>query len=320
MKKYLLIFLFGCLAIVANAQQPIASAHVDTNTVLIGNPVTILLRLSQPASLSIDWPDVDSIGQFEVLSKGKIDTLNTDEKGTLLRAQTLTVTAYDSGHLTIPSFSFNYKEKGTEVQKTVTTEPLAINVLLVQVDTTKEIQDIRPVVDVPYDWSYILLVILGWLLLILIVGGIILWFQRKKKQDDAVVAPELLRPAHEIALEELAALDEGKFWQQGNIKYYYSSLTEIVRHYIELRWKVNAMELTSDEILANGFVQMLDAEQKEKLSYLVRLADLVKFAKSQPLAYESEQSMGVAVQFVKVTALVEQTSTAAAEIKQEDKK
>lgn len=319
-KKYLYILFLFCAVSNANAQQPIATAHADTNSILIGSPVNIQLRLSQPKSLKIDWPDIDSIGQFEVLSKGKIDTLNTDEKGILLRSQILTVTAYDSGHLTVPSFDFKYKVDSSENFKEVTTDPLQINVLLVPVDTTKEIRDIRPVVEVPYDWTFIFIVIISILILAFICFRIYKWWKKKQLLIIPKAAPVILRPAHEIALEALQQLEEGKYWQQGNIKFYYSTLTDIIRHYIELRWGVNAMELTSDEILANGFVSMLEPEQKEKLSYLLRLSDLVKFAKSQPLSYESEQSMQTAEQFVKVTALIIlQDSSELSETKQEEK-
>ena len=61
------------------------------------------------------------------------------------------------------------------------------------------------------------------------------------------------------------------------------------------------MEFTTDEILSGFGQTMLNAEQKEKLRFILQTADLVKFAKSQPVSYENEQSMTLAIDFVMST-------------------
>ena len=94
---------------------------------------------------------------------------------------------------------------------------------------------------------------------------------------------------------KLNELDEKLLWQNNKVKQYYSELTEIIRNYIERELKVPALEKTSDEV-----IEMLrdfnDAESIEttkenieKLKDLLREADLVKFAKSKPLAPEIEE-------------------------------
>ena len=78
-----------------------------------------------------------------------------------------------------------------------------------------------------------------------------------------------IRPAHEIALEELNKLDAEKIWQQGNFKSYHTSLTDIIRMFIEHRWQVNAMELTTDEILQHSFASQLNNSSREQLSIVL---------------------------------------------------
>ncbi len=87
---------------------------------------------------------------------------------------------------------------------------------------------------------------------------------------------------------------EKLLWQNNKIKEYYYELTEIVRGYIERELKVTALENTTDEVLAmiKDFKNVDSIETSKetikKLKDLLQEADLVKFAKSKPLAIEIE--------------------------------
>jgi len=76
------------------------------------------------------------------------------------------------------------------------------------------------------------------------------WKRRKARKSGKPDQRPPPRPAHEIAFEQLALLKEKKLWQQGLIKQYYSEATEIFRRYLENRYAMQAMEETTDEILA----------------------------------------------------------------------
>lgn len=304
--KFIISLLLFCLQIsVSNAQSVVAKAQVDSAKVLLGQAFTFELTLTNPKSQQIQWPYIsDSIGALEVVQAGPIDTMPVEDATVLLRRQKITLIAFDSGKYVIPSYSFKYSYKGNE--QVVETDPLQISVYLVPVDTTKAFRDIHTVVDVPRDWFFIFIVVGCFLLLILIIGGIILYFQKQKKKDDGIIVPVIKRPAHEIALEAIQLLKEKELWQNGQLKKFYTELTDILRVYINDRWNVNAMELTSDEILSNHFIKMIAANHTENLAYVLRLADLVKFAKAQPLANEHELSIVKAIQFIEGTSVIEQ--------------
>ena len=48
---------------------------------------------------------------------------------------------------------------------------------------------------------------------------------------------------------ELEILKEEQLWQKGEVKIYYTRLTEILRKYLENRFRVYSLELTTDETL-----------------------------------------------------------------------
>jgi hypothetical protein len=117
---------------------------------------------------------------------------------------------------------------------------------------------------------------------------------------------KLLLPAHVVALNELDKIKQEKPWQQGRSKEYHTELTDIIREYIERVFNVNSMEMTSEEILEH--LRILRLEQKTAylgLTQLLRLADLVKFAKFNPTPDEHELSLSNSYLFVNETKVEE---------------
>ena len=113
-----------------------------------------------------------------------------------------------------------------------------------------------------------------------------------------------------LALQKLEELKGKKLWQNDQLKEYYSNLSFIVREYIENRFQLRALELTTDEInsLVKG-VSEIEKTEKEKLSELLNLADMAKFAKQKPIAVENEEALKNAFVFVERTAIKEEPET-----------
>ena len=88
---------------------------------------------------------------------------------------------------------------------------------------------------------------------------------------------------------------------------YYTRLTEIVRQYLENRFGIQSLELTTAETFTllkkTGF---REDELFLKLRTLLTGADLVKFAKYKPDASENELNYDHAWDFVSLTRLVEE--------------
>lgn len=296
----LLAWISASLAL--HAQQVVPSLSVDTNRMLIGRQLKVQIQLSQPKNLQVDWPVFqDTIGGMEIIAIQPPDTFKVEDPSLLLRSQTLIVSSFDSGRVMIPPVSFNYRLPGNDKVQTVETDPLFVDVFPVPVDTTKAIRDIRPVEDAPFDYLLLL-----WPAVLLLLAAIAWYsYRRWKKRPVAVteLPPVQVRPAHVTALEELDKLNQERIWQQGQFKLYHTRLTDILRVYIEQRWLVSALESTTDEILGHGFFSSLKVETGEQLERVLRLADLVKFAKMQPLSSDNELAMQLAVSFVKETSM-----------------
>jgi hypothetical protein len=132
-----------------------------------------------------------------------------------------------------------------------------------------------------------------------------------KKNKPLLPTRTSIEPAHVIALRNLDLLKEAKLWQQGQVKQYYTNLTDIIRIYIEQRFEVPAMEQTSDEILASlRKIAIEDESCFAALKEILLLADLVKFAKALPLPNENESNILNAYLFVNHTKEIDKPAVA----------
>ena len=87
-------------------------------------------------------------------------------------------------------------------------------------------------------------------------------------------------------------------WQSGKVKEYFSSLTDIAREYIEGQFGVNAVEMTTDDILEEIKPLHFSKETYNKLKDTMEVADLVKFAKYSASTLESDTALSSMTEFV----------------------
>jgi hypothetical protein len=292
------------LALPTLAQSPIRSA-IDSTQILLGDQVHLTIETPYEPGLSVTFPAfADTItAQVEVVAS-RIDTIAPKDGPALLR-QVLTLTSFDTGFIVIPPLPVLI---GTD---TFRTEPSLIYVADIPVDEAADIMDIVEPLDPPFDWYALLPWIIGYLLLALIIPFLYYWLKKKKTRPEAVLPPAPAEPAHVTALARLEALRQQKLWQADRAKEYHIELTDIIRWYLEQRFGIMALEQTTDEITYAMERNGLDRALIVDLRKVLMLADLVKFAKARPIATENEQSMDLAVAFIKATIPAPVTDTKA---------
>lgn len=302
-----------CVSFYSNAQDVKVSANIDSSSILIGQQTKLNLkvtfRVDNGKETKITFPEiVDTIRkEIEVVSQSKIDSVfDKNDIYSLTLSQSYSITSFDSGYWAIPPLKFmvNGDTNG------LFTEPLLLQVTSVAVDTTLAIKDIKPPFTVDYgflDWikdnMYVVYIVLITIALVLLIVFLVKKFN-KPKPLVVVEAPKI--PAHIIALEKLEEVKSKNLWQEGKLKLYYSSVTDVIREYVENRFKIQALEQTTEEILYGFRNVAIDEESKSKLKQLLLLADLVKFAKENPLPHENEISLTNAFDFVNGTKREEQ--------------
>ena len=310
-----ILFLLIAISFHANgfAQQADANAELGKDWILIGDQINLKIEMSCPSDATVIWPEIgDTItGQIEVVRKLPVDTVNSDPAQKLtIYSQKLIITSFDSGYHVLPPFIILYQLKGEDEFRGVETEALLLEVSTMEVDMERDIMDISPLIDVPLSFSEILPWLLGAVAIILIILILIYYFRKRKRSEPLIqIRKKPVIPPHKVALDALQSLKTKKLWQTGRIKDYHTELTDIIRIYITDKFKIHAIELVTYEILEELEQTTVSQETRQKLSEMLEMADMVKFAKGHPLPDEQERSMNYAIDFVKDTiSLIEENT------------
>ena len=306
-KSLLMLFLLLVSLIHSNlwAQKITVNASIDSTVIWIGNQAHLIFEVSQQPNQKVKMPIFSDsiIGGLELVEPVKIDTIKSQD-GHIKVTQHYIVTAFQDSLLYIPPFPFVFNGD------TVWSKSLSLKVVQpFKIDTvSNQIADIKPVMNPKFNWMELLTIIL----IVLGIHGLIiliLYLYRKyfKKQPVLdVKSQELLLPAHVVALSHLDKIKQEKAWQQGRSKEYHTELTDIIRAYIERMFNINSLEMTSEEILDQ--FRLMRLEQKSvflSLQQILKLADLVKFAKWDATPDEHELSLLNAYLFVNQTKVEE---------------
>jgi hypothetical protein len=292
---------------ISNAQIKV-NAVLDSSKIRIGEQTKLDVYVTYDANaqqnLKIDWPSFEDTitGKVEIVSRTAIDSTIPDKTNPSIiqQHQQFIVTVFDSGYFAIPPFKFVVN--GDTVNP-VLTEALFLEVNTVPTDTTDAtIKDIKAPFNEPFDWKwYLPMVYWGGaaILLVALIVFIILKLTKKKPEQFIERKPDI--PPHVLALEQLQKVKEEAIWKDGKTKEYYSAISDSVRLYIEGRFGIQALELTTDEIVRAFKSQVVDPLSKEKLQQLLVLADFVKFAKQIPIEQEHALALQNAFDFVNGT-------------------
>ena len=279
MKKLILYFLFSATVF---AQQKQLQTSIDTTKNKIGAEFKLTLKTNVDTLSKVVFPNVKNFGALEVIQSYPIDTIKKNDRYELVKKYGLA--QFDSGKYTIPSVRILINSKA------FLSDSLRVEVANVEVDTLKQkmydIKDIAPADNSIGDWW-------KWLLVLLIIAGLgalAYWYLKKHKEKKE--EGEIYKTPIEKATNLLNTLEKKELWQRGEIKEYYSELTDIVRIYIEEAIEVPAMESTTSELIQALKIASLKKKMElsketiDNLFTVLKQADLVKFAKSKPLDFE----------------------------------
>ena len=278
----------------AAAQNVEATAKVQDEQVAVGKPFALDLTLKAPYGTLVEWNPftTDTLSaQIDILKRGDLQR-TADADSNIIVQQQLTLMTFDTGYVQVPSLQLSTLNAFTD--------PIQLYSTTIAVDTTQASRPLLPPIEHPVSMKEMFPWLLG--LLILVIIGLAVWYfvkHRKPKVDangEPVKGPSV--PPYDKAIGDLESLKQQKLWQAGKLKEYYSSLTDIAREYIEGQFKVNAVEMTTDDILREVRELRFDETLFGKLKGTMELADLVKFAKYSASALESDNAMSDMTDFV----------------------
>ncbi|WP_333876740.1 BatD family protein [Flavobacterium sp.] len=282
LKLYIALFLLS----VSAWAQPKVSTSVNVTKNKIGAEFRLTLKTDVDTFSKVKFPERKNFGALEVIQSYKIDTVKKGNRYELIKKYGLT--QFDSGKYTIPRIPVVINGKP------VFSDSIKVEVNDVKVDTLKQkMYDIKAIAEVKSDWGTWWIYVL--ILLALAALGYGIYHRLKKTPKEVKPEPVVYKSPIEKATSLLQQLETKGLWQKGEIKSYYSELTDIARNYIEEEIHIPAMESTTSELIealrvaAKQKKLKLSNETVENLEKVLQQADLVKFAKVKPLDFEIEE-------------------------------
>ncbi len=276
-----------------------ATSKIDAPSLKIGEQTVFRIAAHIKAGEKVTFPPfTDTLIKNVMIVGVKTDTIvEKEDPQKLSLVRQLTITSFEPGTYNIPSFTVS-----TGSQK-ANTQPATLEFTNVAVDTSKAFYDIKQPMQVEYgildwlrdNWHWILLAIVA------IAAAIAAFIYLRKRPRKAAVplSPKPSESEDARALRRLNELKNRSLWQTGEVKLYYSELTDILREYLEARFGIQTMEKTTAEIFTSmRQIKNISQDNKAELRQILEVADLVKFAKGSPLPEENKAHLEYAIEFV----------------------
>lgn len=299
----LLVILFTVLGInTAVAVAPTIKVSLDSAYLLMGKttPLHVELVNDESASGQLLIPKDSLCDKVEILKILNVDTAAIGSGRREIKLDIL-LQSFDSGVYRLNPVKY------VEGSETIASNQPVLKVLPVAVDSLETIHDYADVADI--DRSFIdylpdFVVDYGlWILAVIIVLGLgaYIFYVVKRKKNPFATAPEKPVPPYEKAVLELNRLRGEKLCEQGREREFYTRLTDILRIYLQGRFGINAMEMTSTQIRHSLQSNETTRLSKRNMEQVLETADFVKFAKVRPLPDDNVKAYNSAMQFVEDT-------------------
>lgn len=263
------------------ADYPVLNSRAEPAKVTVGDRVIY--------TVNIIAPDLSHVSVKESFSGDKASTWSLIDKhapqDTKLNATewqrsiTYTLSPFEVGTIATPQIDVVYDTpNGAKRTKTVPAARIEVTSVLPAGQAKAEMKDVKPPLAMPFPkW---LMVVAG-----VIVAAVVAWIvwviaRATRKRVAAIVRPPK-RP-DEWALDELQAIERENLIEQKKIKELYTRVTDVLRTYVGSVFSINALDLTTYELLQETEQTSLSTELRGKLRDVLDEADLVKFAKYIP--------------------------------------
>lgn len=308
-KRYLFATLLFLCAFSAGATgRPVVKAKLDSLNLVMGRMTSLQLTVEQPENMRGDFPLFRNIADkgyasvcndsVELRAPVSADTVRSN--GYMTVTMKVPVQAFDSGFYRLPEFVY------VAGRDTVRSNSLALKVIPVNVSKDDPIDDYASLSDPEdssfFDWVPDWLYDFWWLVLIILLAvAALVYLLRSYRKKGYLIPPKPQPTPYEIAMASLHALKEKKYWEQGMEREYYTELTDILRSYLYGRFGINAMEMTSRQILASLSRNPEIKDKRPMIHQILNMADFVKFAKVRPLPDDNVAAFDNALRFVEET-------------------
>ena len=279
-------------------------AKVDRNKITIGDLIKYSIVVTSDENIEIQMPDLGAnLGAFEI--RDYVDSEPSKKDGQIIQVREYIISTYDIGDYQIPPVTVSYRVGEDSVWKDLTTENLKITVESLVASEEGDIRDIKPPLEIPKNWWRTIRFAVAGLLVLLVIVLVFIYLKRRKQGKSLIPRREKpTRPPHETAIEELEKLIQEQLLEKGETKEYYIRISEIIRQYIEDRFFIIALEMTTHQLIESMKESEVEPEVCNEVENFLNQCDLVKFAKYKPNKTANKNTTKLAFKIIEQTKLI----------------
>ena len=270
----------------------------------VGDSIGVDLVVEGVSGVEYSLPEIgpEQLGGLELVDRSRVE--KEESKGGWKHSITYRLAGWSPGEHIISGLTVNYQDQNGK-ESTFNLEELSVRIAsllpanLSEAEILAEgLKELKKPIGLPPRYEYIWFV-LGGLVFLGLVYLLLKYLQdnyRNRSKVNGSGGQDIveLEPAHLIALRRLESLKQQQLLEEGEFKLFYDQLSEITREYMENRFQIKALEMTTEEFLSNlGSEDFLNSDQKKAVAEFLQYSDLVKFAKHQPIREEGERALAI---------------------------
>ena len=281
----------------------VVAVRVSKVKATAADTLTMELEASAEEGYEVSIPDPGHVMEDFEIRDSRYVGQRLDADGNIARLMRYRIAPMGAGVLEIPAFVFEFGKEGEDQTFQISTEAIKINVasLLDAGEMATVAEEDEGVVQLPVEiswWWYIA----GGVIVIAIIAIIAVVVLRRCRDSEI---ERIYKGAHEIAYERLRELEAAGLIESGKLKEYYERVSNVLRYYVEDRFRLCAPERTTEEFLydlqfGDGMYVLGDGD-RDSLGQFLRHCDLVKFARHEPTNEQVKKTVELVEGFVEKT-------------------
>lgn len=296
-----LLLLLAAPAAAAQEQEPSITISVDGGPFTVGDPIRVRVEVQYPQGASVTPPALDAaVRPFEVVEAPQ-ESRGAAADGREALTYQFTVTAFQTGPLTLPPLPFTYQQPGA-APRTIATPPTAVVIeSVLPPDQPSELRDLKPQAELPAPPSQALArgAAAALAAVVLALGFLVL--RRALRRPKPAAWPAVPQSPEDAAAAELDRIGALNLIERREFQTFYRLVADCIRRYLTDRYGFPAVALTTTELRADMEAHGLTPWQARLVDSLLTECDDVVYAGYVPAPGRAAGDLAVAYEIVEMT-------------------
>ena len=246
-------------------------SKIDKEIAYIGDIIKWTILVKNYEERRFNFPIIPDQDESISIIKHQIIYNNNDPIGIEFE-----LTAWDTGKFITPNYSFDIM-KNNQVDYSFQLDPIGFEIVsILNTIDQAEFKDLKGPVPVKNIFPFREIFYLFWLL-VLMVAMILIWRKRIKPEYEKINY-DFFEDPYERASRRIKELDSSVLTKE-----YYSTLSHVLREYIETKYFVRTLEMTTEEIENAIEIFQFEEENFIKIINFLKKSDQVKYARHAPI-------------------------------------